>query len=258
MSFCAKCGNEVDASSSFCASCGAPMMPPQPQVPPDVVSVTPPPVATPFPPFAYGPPMAPPYSAPGKGSGGKIALFSLLGLVVIGIVVFLFLGFAVGPKWFAKDDSTGGDTTTTTDGTSAKKAPEKAVDTFFESMQNKDGKLLMSVIAPSDIKSALGLDASDVIAPDVYAEFADGLEQGLTESMSADGIKSVSFSGIKYNTKITGDTATVEVVEGTMTTVDTSGNKSSKNVNDSTTPKVLKLVREDGKWYVLIDSIGSM
>jgi hypothetical protein len=243
MAFCAKCGSEMADGAPFCGACGAPMAQP----------------AAPMPP-APGPAYQQPAAASG-GNGAKIALFSLLGLLVAGAVVVLLLGFAVGPKWFVEDktttDSGGGGTTNTTTTTNTDKdtvAIEKVANTFLEAISQADGPMLASVLSPSEIKSTLGLDPDAKIDDATYKLFSDSLTTGLTQAMESDGTKSVKFANIKYDIKVSGNTATVRVVGGEMTTVDLNGNKTTEKAEAGQTSE-LTLLKEGGKWYVSLESM---
>jgi hypothetical protein len=245
MAFCAKCGSQVADGSPFCGSCGAPVAQPQTQMPPVAGPVYPPPAGS-------------------GGNGAKIALFSLAGLLVIGAVVVLLLGFAVGPKWFVKDDAgtSSDNTSTTTDsggGGSKDKdtaAIEKSLNTFFDAFATQDGEMMASVFSPSEIKKTLGLDPSAEIDDATYKIFCDGLSLGLTNAMNSDNIASVKFTGLKYSIKVSGNTATATVTGGDMTTVDTSGKKTTQSAADSrSTASEITMVKEGGKWYVSMDSL---
>jgi len=56
---------------------------------------------------------------------------------------------------------------------------------------------------------------------------------------------------VKYKTTMEEeDEATVEIVEGKVTMVDENGEETTEDVQDAETPAELKMVREDGKWYL--------
>lgn len=245
MSLCAKCGSEIAPDSPFCGSCGAPApgagaaptqaaaapIPPQaaasPPPPPPGMAPTPPPMAGAP---AYGPPVGPPvgpaYQPPKSGGGGKVVLFGLLGLLVIGIIVVLVLGFA-GPKWFVSDSGGGSN------------GPEQTVNTFFKAMENKDSKLLLSTFSPSSMQAL----------EDQMGSYYTDLESLFSEMMFST-YESMKFEGLKFKTTITGDTATVKVVEGKATIVDSDGAKTTEDVKNSDAPADLQLIKENGKWYI--------
>jgi hypothetical protein len=257
MAFCTKCGNEIADGAPFCSACGAPTAKPPTQMPPVPGPVYQQPVASPAP----MPVAAYPAAASSGGNGAKIALFSLMGLLVIGIVVVLLLGFAVGPKWFVKNDAaTSSDSTTTTDnsdgGTKDKDtaAIEKVANTFLDAISTADGEMLASVLPPSEIKEMIGLDPDEKIDDATYKLFCDSLSTGLVQAMEADGTKSVKFTGVKYSITVSGNTATAKVVGGEMTTTDVYGNKTTENAEEGNASE-FTLVKEGGKWYVILDSV---
>lgn len=241
MSFCEKCGSELSEGSAFCPKCGASVgaevaQPPAASPPPSA----PPPPQTQAMPRSAGmqPDYQQPQAAPGyyqpaaekKGGGGKAVLFTGLGLLVVGAVVVLLLGFAVGPKWFVGGGEGGG-----------KGGPEEVAANFLKAMENKDAKLLKSTISPSSIKQL-----EDMLS---YGDYGNIDE--FFEDMFFSTYKSMKFSGVKYKTTMEGnDKATVEIVEGKVTIVDMSGNESVEDVKDAETPAELQMVKEDGKWYL--------
>ncbi len=241
MAFCEKCGSELSEGSTFCPKCGA-----QVQAEAAQVSPPPPPPSAPPPPPQAAPPAAgvqpgyqPPQAAPTpgyyepaqgkKGGGGKAVLFTVLGLLGVGIVVVLLLGFAVGPKWF-----TGG-------GGGGKGGPEEVAANFLKAMEDKDLKLLKSTIAPSSLEYLESML--------VYGDYGDIDE--FFEDMFFSNYESMKFTGVKYKTTMEEeDEATVEIVEGKVTMVDEYGEETTEDVQDAETPAELKMVREDGKWYL--------
>jgi hypothetical protein len=247
MAFCAKCGSEMADGAPFCGACGAPaaQSAAQPAAP----------MPAPMPPVP-----GPAYQQPAAGAGGngaKIALFSLLGLLVAGAVVVLLLGFAVGPKWFVEDKTTtdsggGGTTTTTTDKDTV--AIEKVANTFLEAISKADGTMLASVLSPSEIKNAIGLDPDAKIDDATYKLFSESLTTGLVQAMEADGTKSVKFTNLKYDIKVSGNTATASVIGGEMTTVDLNGNKTTESAKEGQSSE-FTLLKEGGKWYVSLESM---
>jgi zinc-ribbon domain len=235
MPYCSNCGSELDPNSSFCVSCGTPVAGsaasgPGPQPPPMAPQ-------TPYtqPPIAPQTPYAQPggYAPPPKGKGGKIALVTILALILIGAVVVLVLGFAVGPKWFVSSSSGGtSDNNTTTSG------PEKTVDTFLKALENKDAQAVMATLSPSSI-SALESQMSGS---------GMTIENAIKTYLMT--YQSIDFSGVKYSTQVTGDSATVTVVEGTVTTVDENGEKTTEDARDSSEPTDFNLTKINGSWLI--------
>ncbi len=239
MSFCAKCGAELSPDSPFCGSCGAPVAgaeaaPAQaaPPPPPPSAAAPPPPPAAGSP--AYGPPAAPAgpaFQPPKSGGGGaKIAIFVLIGLLVIGAVVGVVLWLTLGG-----DDDNGG----SGGGGSATSGPEKVVDTFLKAMEEKDAEMLLGTFAPSALEEL----------EDEMGGYYGDLEE-LFGDILFSSYESMEFNGVKYDTEIDGDTATVKIVAGSVTIVDEYGDKSTEDIEDSETSTELELVKEDGNWYI--------
>jgi hypothetical protein len=246
MPFCSKCGGEIDPDSTFCGSCGTPVdAAPQPTEPAQAPPVIPAPQTAYVPPTAAPPSTPYPQPAP-KGGGGKIAILSLLGLLIIGAIVVLLLGFAVGPKWFVGDDSGDGGTTTEKPGTE-NSAVEKVVDNFFKAMETKDGDLLIGTLNIASMEELADATEADM-------EYFKQVFEETVFSM----YKSMKFDGLKYDSEITGNTAAVEVVAGTLTMVDDNGDKTSGDVRDSGQTVDFDLVKEGGKWYIDVESLQSM
>ncbi len=246
MAFCSNCGSEVDPGSTFCKSCGNQVqssdavgeVPTQPSAPSPPAGPVIPPAAGPGP--AYSPPLAtgppaygPPavtmpqgaYPPPPRGKGGKIALFTILGLVLIAAVVVVLLGFGVGPKWFVSSSDN----------------PEKTVDTLLKAMQNKDAKAFLGTISPASKKQL----------EDSMGSQAVSLESVVNDYFFI--YQSMKFDGVKYKTDLNGDKATVTVVGGTVTIVDENGDKTSEDAKDSSEPTQFFLDKESGTWYIIFD-----
>lgn len=243
MAFCEKCGSELSEGSVFCPKCGASVragvaQPPAPPPTPPPSAATPPQVTAPpaegIQPGYQRPPAepAPAYYQPAggkKGGGGKAVIFTALGLLVVGAVVVLLLGFAVGPKWFVGEGGGG------------KGGPEEVAANFFKAMEKKDSKLLRSTIAPSSVEYLESMLS--------YGDYAD-LDE-FFEDMFFSTYQSMKFSGVKYKTTMEGDDrATVEIVEGKVTVVDEYGEETTEDVKDAETPAELQMVKEGGKWYL--------
>jgi hypothetical protein len=220
MAYCRKCGSELDLNSEFCSACGNPVASNAPPAPGPQQPEAPPPVAY-AQPGGYPPP-------PSKGKGGKIALVSILVLLLIAAAVVLVLGFAVGPKWFVSSDNGSGAS-----------GPEKTVNTLLKAMENKDVSGFLSTISPTskkDLENSIGGFSLESIIGDYVFNY-----------------QSMKFSGVKLDTQIDGDNATVTVTKGTVTIVDENGDKTMEDIQDS--PEVAKFVltKENGSWYIVWD-----
>lgn len=233
MAFCAKCGSEMEPGSTFCGSCGAPAAaaPPPPMAPTTPMAAVPP-----VPPL-YGPPAPMPmaaYSQPsGGGSGGKAVVFILLGLLAIGVVVVLLLGF-VGPKWFVGNNDVAN--------------AEKVIQDYFNAMQSGSGKAAMALVDSASVKK-LDQYASD----NGYDNAAAMLKNLFDYSFPENDLK---ITGLKLQTTIKGDTATVTIVGGDATYTDYYGDKTTESYKDEDTvfTEVEFTVKKiNGKWYLQPD-----
>jgi len=231
---CSQCGKEIPADSEFCTYCGAATgaaaaaaQPPQQPPPAQPTREEPPQGQAPPPPPPGGaaPPPAqpPPPGAPAKKKSALPWLLGVLGIAVIAAVV-LVLVFVV----FKGGEDTG--------------APEQVVNTFFEALQKKDVDLLLSIVEPDAIKeleSNLGSDYRDLMDQFFMALLPDDFK----------------VEGVKYDTRIEGDRATVLPVAGTVSYTDPeTGEKVSENAKE-TTPEPFELVKVDGKWYLTAETL---
>jgi hypothetical protein len=239
MSFCVKCGSELDPGSAFCESCGAPAT--GSAAAPEQTSPAPPPATPPGVPPAAGAPVYAPPGAPGPmplqpskgGGGGKVILLVVLGIVVVGIVVVLLLGFAVGPKFFTS--SSGG----------SSGGPEDVVNSYFNAMEKGDIKGWIALIDPATAKQL-----EKELEGYGYGSLEELLQEMYVDSFPEEDLK---ITGLKYKSSINGDKATVEVVDGTATYTDYYGDEVTETVDDmenvfSETQFNLKKI--DGKWYL--------
>jgi len=254
---CAECGKEIPADSEFCGYCGAAAAPAaaagaeQAAVAAAAAQPPPPPPPPPPAPPAGGPPPPPAQAgaAPPAGAGvppgqyGPPAkksplpwILGILGVVVIvGIVVVLLLGFAVGPKWFASDDNGGGG--------EASENPEQTVVAFFESLEKQDAQMLVGTMEPDfaeEIRDILGDDYLALLDEYFFTYFPEDLEITITE----------------MDTIIDGDTAEVTIEEGTMSYTE-DGERVTEEAADADLG-AFELVKVDGKWYLSEDFLIEM
>lgn len=228
MSFCAKCGAEVSPGSPFCGSCGAPVAGAEAPPAQDAVPVPPPPAAGAP---AYGPPAAPPgpgFQPPKSGGGGaKVAVFVLIGILVIGAVVGVILWLTLG----------GGD--------DDQAKVEKVVTEFYTAMEKNDAKAMIALL---DSASRKELDD----AAEDY-DYDDG-EEFLSEYMDYTFPEGdLKITGLEFETTVNGDKATVEVVGGKAAYTDYYGDEVKENYDDDGevfSDDAFELKKTDGKWYL--------
>jgi hypothetical protein len=111
-------------------------------------------------------------------------------------------------------------------------SPKSAVDLFFQALAKKDAETIIDNTDLSAFKSEPGLDA----------EF----KQFVRDEMLGEG--SLKFSGLGYQTSVTGDEAVVKVVSGKATFSSGTGKKEVTEISESEGSNTFYLVRKGGKW----------
>jgi len=116
--------------------------------------------------------------------------------------------------------------------------PEQAVQDLLSAMEAKDIDAFFAVMDPQ------GLAQMEEMG---YA--VDQLKDLLEAEMT---YQSMKFEGVKLQTELSedGQTATVTVVEGILTTVEEDGTEYAEDVRDSGAPQTFDVVLQDGKWYL--------
>lgn len=210
--FCTNCGEEVGPGNSFCPNCGEPARQAAPATP---APTTPPPVSP-----APGPPLSPPSAvqppgapiAPTAGKKPRRWLIALISggavLAVVALVLVLVLVVFKSPS------------------------PESAVDLFFQALARKDADTIIDNTDLSAFRSEPGLDA----------EF----KQFVRDEMPKEG--SLEFSGLGYQTSVTGDEAVVKVVAGKASFSSGTGKKEVTEISESEGSNTFYLVKKGGKW----------
>lgn len=129
---------------------------------------------------------------------------------------------------------------------SSSSSPEATVEAFITALENKDIDAVLELMDPATVAT---MESEATAAGQTMEDVATLLA---SEFFAYDSIK---FENIKMETTETGeDTATVTIVEGTVTqTVD--GVEETEDVKDSTEPAEFPLVLIDGTWYL---DFGSM
>jgi hypothetical protein len=246
MAFCKSCGSALEGVGRFCVRCGQPVDAPEPVVPEAAAAppqptyeppASPPPAATYAPPQptyapppayippapgpAYAPPSYPPgaWAPPQQRRSLKWLWIGLAALVVV-VAVVLVLVLVVFK---------GGDGAAT--------GPEKTVERLLSAMENKDLDAFLDLMDPS-MKESLGT-----------GDELEAARQEMIDSMF--DFESIEFSNIKMSTEETGDTtATVSIVEGTVTMTDSDGKTEADDIDEETDPVTFDLTKIDGKWYL--------
>ncbi len=233
MAFCKSCGSPLEGAGKFCVRCGQPVNGPE-VIPPEAAVAAPPayvPPAGPSPAATYAPPQptyappqptyAPPaaYAPPQQRRSLKWLWIGLAALVVVAAIaaVLVFVVFK------------GGDGAAT--------APEKTVERLLAAAENKDLDALLDLMDPSMMES---LGAGDEL---------EVAREEMMEDMF--GFESIEFSNIKMSTEETSETtATVTIVEGTVSITDSDGEVETDVIDEETDPVTFDLTKIDGKWYL--------
>ncbi len=240
MSFCAKCGAEVSPDSPFCGSCGAPVA--GAEATPQAAAPTPPPPAAAPPPAppaagapAYGPPAAPAgpaFQPPKSGGGGaKIAIFVLIGFLVIGAVVGVVLWLTLG----------GGD--------DDQAEIEKVVTKYYAAMEKGDSEALLALVDSNSLKKM-----NELAEEYGYDDAVELFDEFFSYVFPEDDLE---ITGVEIEVTINGEKATVETVGGKATYTDDYGDEVTETYKDTDgnifDGEDLKLKKIDGKWYLQPD-----
>lgn len=126
--------------------------------------------------------------------------------------------------------------------------PEQAVTEFMQAAAKGDVNKMLSFMDP---------ETQDLMR--TYAEMSGvDLETMLSEAFTSEmptGATNMQVKDMKFNTTISGDTAEVEIVAGTMSYVDSNGKVVEKKLGaaDSITVPLQKM---NGKWYIDFVQMG--
>lgn len=120
--------------------------------------------------------------------------------------------------------------------------PEQTVQDVMDAMSAKDIDGFFALMDPEGLEQ---IEAMGMSQEDIKAIFAS--------EMTYD---SMEFTGIKTETEVSedGQSATVTIVEGTMTVVQ-DGETTSEDVTESDESTVFQLVLRDGAWYLDISGM---
>jgi hypothetical protein len=159
-------------------------------------------------------------------TGGKNKKWLWIGIAAAAVVIIALACILVFVVFH--DDIFGG---------SAGSGPEQTVQDMFTALEAKNVDAFVALMDPQGLEqlSAAGMTV-------------DQLKTMQAETMT---YESLEFSGVKLETKMAddGQSATVTVVEGVVTTVE-NGETTSEDVKDLADPQTFQLVLRDGKWYL--------
>jgi hypothetical protein len=244
MSYCESCGAELEPGSALCAKCGAAVRTggeaqaglPAADAP---AGVAPPPPA--------GPPASPPPEA--TGSRYKALLIALAAVAAVGVAVVLVLGFAVGPKWFVSKK--GGETASGSTGGEVVD-PEQVVRAFYDAMQKGDAAAMVALVEAGNRKQLDDFAKANGF-PDGEALLADYIN-------TAFPLKDLLVTGLKMETDIKGDAATVRITSGKAVYTGPGGKKVEESYSDGGNvfgDAGFDLVKKNGRWYLALELAGS-
>ena len=217
--YCSKCGNELTPGEGFCSHCGAPVKPAEEVQGARAVPIPPAPKGPEAPPGPAVPPAAPgaaPFAPPEPAKKSKKTLMAL----VVGIVGLLVIVAIVLVLVLVVFKGTG---------------PEQVVDKLFEAEKSTDINAVMDILDTDYFQNN----------PEMEKAFKDKYYQGISGG--------ITVSGLKYETKVSGDTATVKVVEGSET-YEREGKKITEDYSKE--PWTIDLVKKGGQWYISPSTFG--
>ncbi len=214
--FCSQCGKDIPEDSEFCRFCGKPNIaagakaqPTQPQ----------PPVQ----PFGSGQGTAPmPLIAPGMGGPAKPRkrwVLPVAILVALVVAAGVTLGLVFGLKGSA----------------SAASGPERTVNSFFTAVGQGDVDGIIATFSRDFVKELR----------DAYGSSY----KGSVDDFFFMGTSDTQFSDLRFQTDITGDTALVKVVGGSLTYKDENGKKVTEQVT-SGDGMSFDLVKVGNDWFI--------
>lgn len=169
------------------------------------------------PPTGPGPGMAGP-PPPQKKSKVMPLIIALIAVVVVAAValVLIFVVF---------------------NGGGAASGPEQTVDKFLRAVEQQNDQAIVDLIDPAmvrELRSELGSDFAELLADEIYA------------SLPGEDVK---FTGAKYKTQISGNSATVTIVAGTIEYTDFYGDRQKESVDETDVPQV-DLIKTGDTWYL--------
>jgi hypothetical protein len=125
----------------------------------------------------------------------------------------------------------------------AEGTPEEVVSRLLTAMENGDIDAIFGLMDPQMLEETIG------------EEFLDMAKAALEQEMLAGG--TIRFSDLEMQVDETSETtATVTIVEGTVTITDSDGTEMSEDVTDSAEPVEFHLIKRDGSWYLEPSSMG--
>ncbi len=176
-------------------------------------------------------PVVPPQAAPGKPGKSKALILGVgAGVLAVIVAVVLILVLVV----FKSNSSASG--------------PEQTVTEFMQAAAKGDVNKMLSF-----------MDSETQDLMQTYAEMSGvDLETMLSEAFTSEmpaGATNMQVKDMKFNTTVSGDTAEVEIVAGTMSYRDANGKLVEKKL-DAADAITVPLLKQNGKWYIDFVQMG--
>ncbi len=146
--------------------------------------------------------------------------------VLIGTIFLALIGAAVVTLTFTvflRENTTG---------------PRQTLDRYFKAQEENRAEEVIDFYDPEDFERMA----------QIYEMSAEELRNQIIESSQQAGAGKVKYENLEYKIDIQGDHATAQIISGTVTYTDPSGETESREIHDTS----ITLVKRGGKWYIKI------
>ncbi len=217
--FCAQCGKEIPEESEFCRFCGKRNVAAGAAQPTAPIQ-GPPPGPAMGPPPQYTAPM--PVMGPGMGGPAKPKRKWVLPVAIL-VALIVAAGVTLGLVFGLRGESP------------SASGPEATVNSFFSAVNKGDINGMVATFDSGfvkDLRDVYGSDYKSAVEDFFFGTYPD-----------------IKFNGLKFKTEIDGDTATVQVVAGSVTYTDEDGEKQTESVSE-TDDVSFYLVKSGSGWFI--------